>query len=80
MILYLTGLIPAALSFKDLFSRKNVGMGRKLVTAFFVFIFSWIGFYIYEITKQESISQKILWTCMAICWFGIILKDIPIVF
>ena len=39
-----------------------------------------IIFYIYEITKQESISQKILWTCMAICWFGIILKDIPIVF
>ena len=53
MILYLTGLIPAALTFKDLFSRKNVGMGRKLVTAFFVFIFSWIGFYIYEITKNS---------------------------
>jgi len=53
MILYLTGLIPAALTFKDLFSRKNVGMGKKLATAFFVFLFSWIGFYIYEITKNS---------------------------
>ena len=58
MILYLTGLIPAALTFKNLFSRKNVGMGRKLVTAFFTFLFSWIGYLVYTLTISVFLDQK----------------------
>lgn len=58
MILYLTGLIPAALTFKNLFSRKNVGMGRKLVTAFFVFLFSWVGYLVYTLAISVFLDQK----------------------
>lgn len=58
MILYLTGLIPAALTFKNLFSRKNVGMGRKLVTAFFVFLFSWVGYLVYTLAINVFLDQK----------------------
>ena len=37
-------------------------------------------FCIYEVVYQDRKSQKAIWTCMAICWLGMILCDIPAVF
>ena len=48
MIIYLAGWVAAGFAIKDLWTRKELSLFSRVGQSLLIFLFSWIGYFIYS--------------------------------
>ncbi len=58
MIIYLTGWIASATLFKEVFQRKDIKTFAKIALCLYLFIFSWIGYFTYNLIIKVMLNIR----------------------
>lgn len=58
MIIYLLGCLYSLYLLKDIFSRQNCSVWRKLALSLYVVIFSWIGSFSYSLAISFFLDRS----------------------
>ena len=58
LIVYLAGWIAAVFAIRDFWKRKDVGLLSHVCWTVMIFLFSWIGYFVYNYIVRGYLDQK----------------------
>ena len=58
LIVYLAGWIAAVFAIRDLWTRKEMSVLSRLGQTLLIFLFSWVGYFVYNYIVRGYLDQK----------------------